>query len=209
MSRQAILVYQTPDGREEEQPLALNHESSIGRHPHCTVTVSQPSVSRKHARLEWDGQSCVVEDLHSSNGTYVNNQRITRSALRDGDELRCGDFRLRYVEREAAAPVATPEPGPKPTPLKVVGKLRPPTNPQGSGLAAGRKTIQPRRSLTPSGSDPASSAPVTTLQSAWRRRPVRCAEKLLLHKLPSRNLIDLPAQTYTARRSGRRQRSGP
>lgn len=100
MSRQAKLVYQTPDGRNEQQPLTPGQEASIGRHPQCTVTVSQPSVSRRHARLEFDGQSCMVEDLQSSNGTYVNNQRITRSVLRDGDQLRCGDFQLRYIEED-------------------------------------------------------------------------------------------------------------
>lgn len=114
MPRQASLVYTLPDGREEEQPLTPGREASIGRHPHCTVTVSQPSVSRKHAKLDFDGQSCMVEDLNSSNGTYVNNQRITRSALRDGDELRCGDFRLRYVETEAAARAPDPRPQPQP-----------------------------------------------------------------------------------------------
>ncbi len=100
MSRQAKLVYQTPDGRNEQQMLTPGQEASIGRHPQCTVTVSQPSVSRRHARLDFDGQSCTVEDLQSSNGTYVNNQRITRSVLRDGDQLRCGDFQLRYVEED-------------------------------------------------------------------------------------------------------------
>lgn len=126
MPRQASLVYTLPDGRKEEQPLTPGREASIGRHPHCTVTVSQPSVSRKHARLDFDGQSCMVEDLNSSNGTYVNNQRITRSALRDGDELRCGDFRLQYVEQESPT-------GPSPvgggvldsrSDIKVVGPLK-------------------------------------------------------------------------------------
>lgn len=121
MSRQAKLVYQTPDGREEEQPLTPGQEASIGRHPQCTVTVSQPSVSRKHARLDFDGQSCMVEDLQSSNGTYVNNQRITRSALRNGDQLRCGDFQLRYVEEDVGT---LQDPGPAKGGIKMVGSLR-------------------------------------------------------------------------------------
>jgi len=146
MPRQASLVYTLPDGREEDQPLTPGREASIGRHPHCTVTVSQPSVSRKHAKLDFDGQSCMVEDLNSSNGTYVNNQRITRSALRDGDELRCGDFRLRYVEKEADAPAAPRimESRPDAPKLKFAGRLntgRPTMPPAG----AGRATPQPRQ----------------------------------------------------------------
>lgn len=147
MPRQASLVYTLPDGREEEQPLTPNREASIGRHPHCTVTVSQPSVSRKHAKLDFDGQSCMVEDLNSSNGTYVNNQRITRSALRDGDELRCGDFRLRYVEKEVSTP-AQPrimESRPDAPKLKFAGRLetgRPTMRPQ-TGPA--RPTMEPRQ----------------------------------------------------------------
>ncbi len=146
MPRQASLVYTLPDGREEEQPLTPGREASIGRHPHCTVTVSQPSVSRKHAKLEFDGQSCMVEDLGSSNGTYVNNQRITRSALRDGDELRCGDFRLRYVEKEASAAPSPRimESRPDAPKLKFAGRLstgRPTMQPQG-GV---RPTMEPRQ----------------------------------------------------------------
>lgn len=126
MSRQAKLVYQTPDGREEEQPLTPGVEASIGRHPQCTVTVSQPSVSRKHARLDFDGQTCMVEDLQSSNGTYVNNQRITRSALRNGDALRCGDFQLRYVEEDVGTLQDIPRDAAPPAGggIKMVGSLR-------------------------------------------------------------------------------------
>lgn len=156
MPRQASLVYQTPDGREERQPLTVNREASIGRHPQCTLTVNQPSVSRRHAKLFFDGNTCVVEDLGSSNGTYVNNQRITRSALRSGDELRCGDFQIKYVEDDVGTLQDVPAraaPASNPSGLRAVGRLRPqrPTvnNPEADGGRGGLRPAGPipRRSL--------------------------------------------------------------
>ncbi|MCB9527627.1 MAG: FHA domain-containing protein [bacterium] len=160
MSRQAKLVYQTPDGREEEQPLTPGVEASIGRHPQCTVTVSQPSVSRKHARLDFDGQTCMVEDLQSSNGTYVNNQRITRSALRNGDALRCGDFQLRYVEEDVGTLQDIPRDAVQPAGggIKMVGslrssdrneKVRPTLHPRDGGQEARPPSLVPREPIVP------------------------------------------------------------
>ncbi|MCA9539534.1 MAG: FHA domain-containing protein [Myxococcales bacterium] len=129
MPRQARLVYQMPDGRTHELPIDLSREATIGRHPQCTLTVNQASVSRRHAKIWSDGTTAYIEDMGSSNGTYVNNQRISRSAISAGDELRCGDFRLRFVEEEsgtrevpAAVDVAPAEPLPKQP--RVVGSIR-------------------------------------------------------------------------------------
>lgn len=135
MPRQARLVYSTPEG-EREVVLDPVQETSIGRHPACTITVSQPSVSRKHARLWFEGGGFYVEDLGSSNGTWVNNQRVTRASLTDGDELRCGDFAMRYGDlpegtREEPSPalaMVAPPPVDRPAAQaapRVVGTLRP------------------------------------------------------------------------------------
>ncbi|MCA9548301.1 MAG: FHA domain-containing protein, partial [Myxococcales bacterium] len=72
MSGQATLTYRTPEGREERVTLDPGRETSIGRHPACTITVAQASVSRKHARIFFEAGGYYVEDLNSSNGTYVN-----------------------------------------------------------------------------------------------------------------------------------------
>ena len=130
MASRDLLVFKTPDGSKSELDLVANGETSIGRHPDCTLTVSQPSVSRRHARLWREGDEWHVEDLQSSNGTYVNNRRITKATISEGDEVRCGDFALTYVIEagESDAPSSRPAPpalppSPPAPPPRVVGKL--------------------------------------------------------------------------------------
>ena len=107
MAVQASLVYTAPDGSKQDLVLNIGEDTTIGRHPNCSLTISQPSVSRRHARLWFDQGVWFVEDLQSSNGTFVNNRRINRAQLTEGDELRCGDFSLTYGVEERTRAVPT------------------------------------------------------------------------------------------------------
>jgi diguanylate cyclase (GGDEF)-like protein len=69
----------------------------IGRGTQCALQLDVDSVSRLHARVEWTGQSHKVVDLRSTNGTYVNEMRITEQELRDGDRLQIGKVILKYI----------------------------------------------------------------------------------------------------------------
>ncbi|HPC82831.1 MAG TPA: SpoIIE family protein phosphatase [Thermoanaerobaculaceae bacterium] len=62
----------------------------LGRDPASDIVISHPTVSRRHARLEWDGKQLTVEDLGSSGGTFVNGTRVQRERLAPGDVLRLG-----------------------------------------------------------------------------------------------------------------------
>ena len=65
--------------------------SRIGRERAASdVVLHDPNVSRRHAQLTFTGQDWSIEDLRSTNGTMVNNRRITRCPLRDGDLLTFG-----------------------------------------------------------------------------------------------------------------------
>lgn len=76
---------------------------TIGRATDSDVSIPSLSLSRKHARLMAGGGGYVVEDLGSRNGTFVNGKQIAGpTAVERGDEIRCGDVRLRLVA--AAAP---------------------------------------------------------------------------------------------------------
>lgn len=129
MARQARLVYKLPDGSEHEHALEQAGTTTIGRHPQCTITVTQPSVSRRHVRIWHETGSFLVEDLNSSNGTYINGQRVTRATLTEGCELRCGDFALDFSTVEAAAnPPPVPSSAPRSAPSgrpRMVGSIRP------------------------------------------------------------------------------------
>jgi serine/threonine-protein kinase len=73
----------------------------VGRDRTCAIVLSHPAVSRRHARITLSGTSCVLEDLKSANGTYVNNTRVERVKLKPGDVVRFGaDPACSYVLRD-------------------------------------------------------------------------------------------------------------
>jgi diguanylate cyclase (GGDEF)-like protein len=70
----------------------------IGRDVAADVCVADPSVSRRHARLEMDDHGYWVTDLSSTNGTCVNKVPVSRCKLRDGDELLIGNCVYRFLD---------------------------------------------------------------------------------------------------------------
>jgi hypothetical protein len=70
--------------------------ATIGRLPECEIKLDDPNVSRRHAELAPSGDSFLVRDLGSTNGTKVNGIRVTERLLEDGDEVVLGNTRLRF-----------------------------------------------------------------------------------------------------------------
>ncbi|MCB0997764.1 MAG: FHA domain-containing protein [Acidimicrobiales bacterium] len=76
---------------------------SIGRLPECTVTLSDPNVSRRHAEVR-PGSQLMIVDLGSTNGTKVNGLRIDgERVLVDGDIISLGSSHLRFEASNAPA----------------------------------------------------------------------------------------------------------
>lgn len=77
-----------------ERVLPLHEgDNIVGREPDVDVRIDGPSVSRRHARLRISGAEVTVEDLGSTNGTFVGNRRISDVvALKNGDEVRFGSI---------------------------------------------------------------------------------------------------------------------
>jgi len=73
---------------------------TVGRAPRADLIVEASLVSRLHCRLEAGPASIDVVDLSSTNGTYINDRRIERATLSNGDRLRVGRVELK-VEFEA------------------------------------------------------------------------------------------------------------
>lgn len=74
----------------------IEGRAQVGRSEESDVFLVDPSVSRTHAMVELDGVEPVVHDLGSTNGTFVNGERIESQRLRDGDELRFGNTQMRF-----------------------------------------------------------------------------------------------------------------
>jgi predicted component of type VI protein secretion system len=89
----------------------------IGRDPQCQLRPNSPAISKRHCALFVGKEKVVVRDLGSTNGTFVNDERIEGDvALKNGDNLKIGPLEFE-VQLEVAAPAAAkaePAAAPKP-----------------------------------------------------------------------------------------------
>lgn len=79
----------------------------LGRGRDCTLSFDDPTVSKWHARLHFNGRAAFVEDLSSTNGTYLNGRRVDGTAvLRHGDRIDLGPDQIIFkgVARAADSP---------------------------------------------------------------------------------------------------------
>ncbi len=85
---------------------------TLGRASENSIVLAESKISRQHAQLNWVDDGWEVVDLASSNGTFVNGERVERRRLKPGDDLQIGDCLLHYeagaaeVKEEADAAVA-------------------------------------------------------------------------------------------------------
>ncbi len=92
---QGWLVVRSGPHTGKQLGLSTSARSSIGRDAtRCDLVLDDPAISREHARIQWERGQFVLYDLASANGTWVNNRRIQRQPLADGDIIRIGDTTL-------------------------------------------------------------------------------------------------------------------
>ncbi|MCG2634419.1 MAG: FHA domain-containing protein [Gammaproteobacteria bacterium] len=84
-----------------EVPLAQG-EMLIGRRPDCQIPIDSLAISGYHAKITTVGHQSVLEDLNSTNGTFVDDRPITRHELADGDLIRMGKHTLAFEGDESA-----------------------------------------------------------------------------------------------------------
>src|SRR5262249_42546695 len=81
----------------------------IGRKDDCGLRIPITDVSRHHCQVTIGGDKVVAKDLGSSNGTFVNERRITEQALRPGDVLRVGPVAFTVQIDGKPAQIASPD----------------------------------------------------------------------------------------------------
>src|SRR6266511_5218855 len=79
----------------------------LGRGADCAVRTDDAMVSRKNCKIALTSGRWMVEDLGSSNGTFVNEVRIQKQALNHADVVRCGTLQVRFVETADAVAVSS------------------------------------------------------------------------------------------------------
>ena len=99
-----VILTQGMTGRVHE----LNVDrTTVGRVEDNTFQIADPSVSSHHCEVHLRGNEVFIRDLNSTNGTFINEARITESVLRPGQTLRLGQVELKLeAEGATAAPSA-------------------------------------------------------------------------------------------------------
>jgi len=80
----------------QQSHVFLHDETPVGRHPNNHLCIARETVSRFHARVIREGGRYAVEDLGSSNGTFVNGHQVVRRVLRSGDKIQFGDLEYEF-----------------------------------------------------------------------------------------------------------------
>ncbi|OYT92170.1 MAG: FHA domain-containing protein [Burkholderiales bacterium PBB3] len=103
-------------------------KTTLGRRPYNDIVIDNLAVSGEHAILQMTGADVVLEDLNSTNGTYVNGKAVKRQQLQSGDAIEIGKYKIKFVADNAAEdfdkttivkarpPVAPPSRSPAGTP---------------------------------------------------------------------------------------------
>lgn len=110
MARPLALRFISGKFQGSEYALTDSGEMLVGRSGDVQIVLSEDMVSRRHARIAYEGQKITIEDLGSTNGTFVNGEKIKRCDLKEGDRVLIGSsiFKVVYADQAAAGPRRRP-----------------------------------------------------------------------------------------------------
>lgn len=114
------------DGIVNKEVKLTNERTTLGRRPYNDIVIEHLAVSGEHAAFLMQSNEVAVEDLNSTNGTFVNGKAVKRQMLQHGDTLEIGKYKIRY-ESDAFAEKATalrPGKGAPVVPIAAASELR-------------------------------------------------------------------------------------
>jgi pSer/pThr/pTyr-binding forkhead associated (FHA) protein len=91
------------DGVVIKEVQLTKDRTSLGRRPYNDIVIDNLAVSGEHAVLQMSGTDVFVEDLNSTNGTYLNGKAVKKQQLSNGDTVEIGKYKIKYVS-EVAGP---------------------------------------------------------------------------------------------------------
>ncbi len=91
------------DGVVIKEVQLTKDRTTLGRRPYNDIVIDNLAVSGEHAVLQMTGNEVYLEDLNSTNGTYVNGKAIKKQLLQNGDTVEIGKYKIKYVNEAAAA----------------------------------------------------------------------------------------------------------
>jgi predicted component of type VI protein secretion system len=85
------------DGVVIKEVTLAKDRTTLGRRPYNDIVIDNLAISGEHAVLHMIGGDVYLEDLNSTNGTYVNSRAIKKQALENHDVIEVGKYRIRYI----------------------------------------------------------------------------------------------------------------
>ena len=91
------------DGVVIKEVQLTKDRTSLGRRPYNDIVIDNLAVSGEHAVLQMSGAEVHVEDLNSTNGTYVNGKAVKKQLLQNSDTVEIGKYKIKYVNEAVEA----------------------------------------------------------------------------------------------------------
>jgi pSer/pThr/pTyr-binding forkhead associated (FHA) protein len=167
------------------------HGITIGRLPGNHVVIDNPAVSSFHARVIRDGLRCILEDLQSTNRTFVNDKAVTQHELRSGDVVTIGKHTLLFDGRATEEPV---EETPAETVPELGGTMVLDTKQQRALLAKMEEEAQAKRAAAAAAATAPAATPAAAAPPA-PQPPPRTGTLRVLSGRSDRRAYDLEAHT--------------
>jgi pSer/pThr/pTyr-binding forkhead associated (FHA) protein len=118
------------DGVVIKEVQLTKDRTSLGRRPYNDIVIDNLAVSGEHAVLQMTGNEVYLEDLNSTNGTYINGKAVKKQLLQNNDTVEIGKYKIKYINE---VPGATFDK----TVIMKPGMVPPPVaKPEGTGAAA-------------------------------------------------------------------------
>lgn len=91
------------DGVVIKEVQLTKDRTSLGRRPYNDIVIDNLAVSGEHAVLQMSGNEVHLEDLNSTNGTYVNGKAVKKQLLQNNDTVEIGKYKIKYVNEALEA----------------------------------------------------------------------------------------------------------
>jgi pSer/pThr/pTyr-binding forkhead associated (FHA) protein len=90
------------DGVVIKEGQLTKDRTTLGRRPYNDIVIDNLAVSGEHAVMQMSGMDVFLEDLNSTNGTYVNGKAIKKQQLQNGDAVEIGKYKIKFVHEGAS-----------------------------------------------------------------------------------------------------------
>ncbi|MGE0098871.1 MAG: FHA domain-containing protein [Hydrogenophaga sp.] len=90
------------DGVVIKEVQLTKDRTTLGRRPYNDIVIDNLAVSGEHAVMQMSGSDVFLEDLNSTNGTYVNGKAIKKQQLQNGDTVEIGKYKIKFAHEGAS-----------------------------------------------------------------------------------------------------------